>query len=264
MNQRKKSDFRYLGLALLLCCGNLFGFSQSRSVVKGRVMDFVTYQPLENSCIHNLSAGTMAFSNKNGDFAISAQATDTLVVTQVGYDMEWVILNDSLIASKDRISVLLIVRAFMLRNVTIYAMKPYPLFLKDITKEVPTKKQDIPGMEISPQEKANYDINRGNLLRNTPLASPLTALYNRFSHKAKMDRMYADLMQNQGEVLRLAKKYNPEIVQRITQLKDNQLEDFMVYCSFTYYTLVVSTDHEIEQMIMAKFTQYKKENGDRK
>lgn len=260
MNQRMKLFFKY-GFVVLLCCGNLLGFSQNRAVVKGRVMDFVTYQPLENSCIHNLSSGMMAFSNKNGDFAILAKKTDTLIVTQVGYDMEWLVLNDSLMESKDRISVLLIFRAFMLRNVTIYAMKPYPLFIKDITKEVPSKKVDIPGTEISPEERMNYDINKGNLLRNTPLASPISFLYDRFSRKAKMDRMYADLMQNQGEVSRLAKKYNPEIVQRLTNLEDNQLEDFMVYCSFTYYTLVTSSDYEIEQMIVAKFSQYKKEHG---
>jgi hypothetical protein len=38
----------------------------------------------------------------------------------------------------------------------------------------------------------------------------------------------------------------------------------MVYCSFTYYTLVVSTDQEIENMILAKHFQYKKEHGDKR
>ena len=264
MNRKKKLIFRHFALVLLLCCGTLSGFSQERVVIKGRVMDFVTYQPLENSCVHNISTGTMAFSNKNGDFAILAKNTDTLIVTQVGYDMECLVLNDSLAATKDRISVLLVIRAFMLRNVTIYAMKPYPLFIKDITKEIPSKKVDIPGIEIPPEERANYDINNGNLLRNTPLSSPISYLYDRFSRKAKMDRKYAELMQNQGETLRLIKKYNPEIVQRLTKLEDNLLEDFMVYCSFTYYTLVVSTDQEIEQMIIAKFSQYKKEHGDKR
>jgi len=261
MNHRKKTFFRYLGLVLLLCCGNLLGFSQNRVVIKGRVVDFVTYQPLENSCIHNMSSGIMAFSNKNGDFAILAKNTDTLIITRVGYDMEQLVLTDSLIASKDRISILLIFRAFMLRNVTIYAMKPYPLFIKDITKEVPSKKVDIPGIEIPHEERSNYNPDNGNLLRGTPLAHPISFLYDRFSRKAKMDRIYADLVQNQGETIRLVKKYNPEIVQRLTELEGDQLEDFMVYCSFTYYALVVSTDQEIEQMIVAKFTQYKKEHG---
>jgi len=262
MNQKGESGFKWLCLTLLLV-GSLSGFTQSKVVVKGMVKDLVTAQPLENTCIHNMSTGVMAFSNKNGDFALFAQKTDTLIISRVGYDMEMLVMNDSLLNSKGRITVQLVVRAFMLRSVSIYALKPYPLFIKDLTKEIPTKKIDIPGIEIPPEEKVGYDINNGNLLRGTPLASPITALYNQFSRKAKMDRMYADLVEHQAEVLRLQKKYNPEIVQRLTKLDNEELEEFMVYCSFTYYTLVTSTDQEIEQMIFAKFIQYKKENGDR-
>jgi len=178
--------------------------------------------------------------------------------------LEMLILNDSLMALKERMNVWMIVRAFMLRNVNIYAMKPYPMFIKDITKEIPIKKIDVPGIEISQMEKANYDPNNGNLLRGTPLQSPITYLYDRFSRRAKLERMYADLVQNQDETIRLPKKYNPEIVQRLTKLEGEKLEEFMVYCSFTYYALVTSTDQEIEQMIVAKFIQYKKENGDKR
>jgi len=263
MNWEKKLVWKFW-LVLLLCGGSVAGFSQDRVVVKGRVMDLASSQPLENSCIHNLSAGTMAFCNKNGDFAIWAKQTDTLIISQVGYNMEVLILNDSMIASKERISIWMLVRAFMLRGVTIYAMKPYPLFIKDITKETPSKKIDVPGIEISPEEKINYDPNNGNMLRGTPLQSPITFLYDRFSRRAKMDRMYADLVQNQNEAIRLPKKYNSEIVQRLTKLEGEKLEKFMVYCSFTYYALVTATDQEIEQMIVAKFIQYKKENGDKR
>jgi hypothetical protein len=262
MNRKKKPYFWRFCFVLLLCFGSVAGFSQERTAVKGRVMDLASSRPLENACIHNLSAGTMAFCNQNGDFAILAKRTDTLIVSQVGYNMEVLMLNDSLIASKERLSIWMVVRAFMLRGVTIYAMKPYPLFIKDITKETPTKKIDVPGIEITQEERANYDPNNGNLLRGTPLASPITYLYDRFSRRAKMDRMYADLVQNQSEAIRLPKKYNSEIVQRLTKLEGEKLEEFMVYCSFTYYALVTSTDQEIEQMIVAKFIQYKKENGD--
>ena len=264
MNRKKKLDFRHFCLVLLFCGGNFLGFSQDRVLVKGKIMDLITSQPLENSCIHNMSSGMMTFCNKNGDFAILATKTDTLIVSCMGYDIEMVVLHDSLIASKERISIWLVVRAFMLRNVTIYAMKPYPLFIKDIAKEIPSKKVEVPGIEVSPEEKANYHPDNGNMLRGTPLAHPITYLYDRFSRRAKLDRMYANLVANQEEVFRLPKKYNPEIVQRLTKLEDNQLEEFMVYCSFTYYTLVTSTDQEIEQMIIEKFIQYKKENADKK
>ena len=276
MNQKKKLVFGSIYLILLLLGGSFTGFSQNnlllsgkvtdlfqpKIVVKGRIMDLATSHPLENACIHNMSTGTMAFSDKNGDFALLAKKNDTLVFSRMGYHLEMLILSDSLLSAKERLSVWLVVHAIMLPSVTIYAMKPYPLFINEIAKEIPTKKIDVPGIEIPPEERANYDINNGNLLRGTPLASPISALYDLFSRKAKMERVYADLVQNQSEVMRLSKKYNSEIVQRLTKLEGEQLEEFMVYCSFTYYTLVISSDQEIEQMIFAKFIQYKRENGD--
>ena len=68
-------------------------------------------------------------------------------------------------------------------------------------------------------------------------------------------------MQHQEEIIELAQKYNPEIVQQITGVTGNKLEEFMVYCSFTYYTLIVSQKWEIEAMIRNKYQQYKRENA---
>jgi hypothetical protein len=234
---------------------------QERTLFRGKVVDFVTYHPLSNTCIHNLSSGLMTFSSPSGDFAMLINNTDTIAISRVGYDMEMFIINDSLYDSKQRITFRLIMRSLMLKEVTIYAMKPYPMFIQDLVKATPHQKVEIPGVEISAAEKAHYDINKGNLLRGTPLASPITFLYDRFSHKGKMNRMYANLLENQEEVIRLSQKYNPEIVHRITKFEGERLEDFMLYCSFTYYTLVTSTDLQIEKMIADKYVQYKRENG---
>ena len=252
---------RNLILLFLLNLIVIAAFGQQRTLFRGKVVDFVTYQPLSNTCIHNLSSGLMTFSSASGDFAMLINNTDTIAISRVGYDMEMFIINDSIYDSKQRITFRLIMRSLMLKEVTIYAMKPYPMFIQDLVKATPQKKVEIPGIEISAEEKVTYDINKGNLLRGTPLASPVTFLYERFSHKGKMNRMYASLVDNQEEVIRLSQKYNPEIVQRITKFEGERLEDFMLYCSFTYYTLVTSTDLQIEKMINDKYVQYKRENG---
>ena len=253
----RKSLFLILFILSVLTA-NVLG--QERVIFRGKIVDFLTYQPLESACIHNLSSGLMVFSSASGDFSILATGKDTLVFSRVGYDMEMLPMSDSLKNNKGRTIIKLAMKAIMLRNVTVYAMKPYPLFVNDLVKPTPKEKVDIPGIEISAQEKAGYDINAGNLLRGTPLASPISFLYDKFSHKKKMERMYANLVANQEEVMRLSKKYNPEIVQRITKLEGAKLEEFMLYCSFSYYTLVVSSDIEIELMIANKFTQYKRES----
>ena len=257
--QQMGRKFLFLTLLILFIFKiNIHG--QERIVFKGKIIDFITYQSLENACIHNLSSGLMVFSNNTGDFSLMISPNDTLAISRVGYEMEIFIAKDSLIDIKGRTLIKLAMKAIMLRNVTVYAMKPYPLFIKDLTKNTPQQKMDIPGTELSPLEKASYDIHNGNLLRGTHLASPISFLYEKFSHKGKMNRLYVNMLANQQEVMRVSQKYNPEIVNRITKLEGEQLDDFMLYCSFSYYTLVTSTDIEIEQMIANKFVQYKREN----
>ena len=253
----RKSLFLTL-LILFILNINLDG--QERIVFKGKIIDFITYQSLENACIHNLSSGLMAFSDNTGDFSLMIRPNDTLVISRVGYEMEIFALTDSMLEVKGRVLLKLTMKSIMLRNVTIYAMKPYPLFIKDLTKTTPQQKIDIPNSELTPLEKASYDINNGNLLRGTPLASPISFLYEKFSRKEKVNRLYVSMLANQQEVMRVSQKYNPEIVSRITKLEGEQLDDFMLYCSFSYYTLVTSTDIEIEQMIASKFILYKREN----
>ena len=235
-------------------------FSQG-GVFKGKIVDFVTYQPLPNTCIHNISSGLMTFSSASGDFSIQITGNDTIAISRVGYEMDIFSVNDSLLDATQRVTFRMIQRAIMLREVTIYAMKPYPLFVQDLTKKTPHEKIEISGMEISHLERTGYNRDNGNLLKGTPFASPITYLYERFSHKGKMNRMYANLVEHEEEIIRLEQKYNPDIVRRITRLEGERLEDFMLYCSFTYYILVTSTDLQIEKMIGDKFTLYKRENG---
>ena len=252
-----KAQLIFLSFFITLTCA-VFG---QATVFKGKVVDFVTYQPLPNTCIHNISSGLMTFSSASGDFSMQITGHDTIAISRVGYEMDIFFVNDSLLDATQRVTFRMIQRAIMLREVTIYAMKPYPLFVQDLTKKTPHEKIEISGMVISPHERAGYNRDNGSLLKGTPLASPITFLYDKFSHKGKMSRMYANLMEHEEEIIRLEQKYNTDIVRRITKLQGEQLEDFMLYCSFTYYILVTSTDLQIEKMITDKFTQYKRENG---
>ncbi|HON20716.1 MAG TPA: hypothetical protein PLW70_05210 [Bacteroidales bacterium] len=249
---------------LTICCFFfVYGiYAQSKAIFKGKIIDFLISQPLENTYIHNLTTGATVFSNDKGDFSIGVRAYDTIAITRVGYNPEFIVLNDSLLRLKERVYIRLLMKSIMLREVKIYAIKPYPLFKKEMAR-----KQDstiIDDMNLSKEEKAgivNSQNTGGNIVANTPLAHPFTFLYEQYSRKAKMQRQYNELMQHQEEIIELAQKYNPEIVQQITGLTGNELEEFMVYCSFTYYTLIVSQKWEIEAMIRNKYQQYKRENA---
>lgn len=259
-----KHKFIFFYFFLLFSGSSLF--SQSKEIIKGKIVDFLISLPLEDTYIHNLNTGATVFTNEKGDFSIGVKGYDTIAITRVGYNPEYIILNDSLLHVKERIYIRLLMKSIMLREVKIYAIKPYPLFIKDIAKKEENIRE-IRDVTLNKEEKeriANESSTGGNILAGTPLAHPFTFLYEQYSRKARLQRQYMNLVEHQDEVTELAQKYNPEIVERITHLRGNELEEFMVYCSFTYYTLIVSSKQEVEAMIFNKFQQYKNENAGEK
>lgn len=248
-------------LILVLICSAMQVVGQDHFVLKGKVVDCLTMQPLENACIHNLNTGMMSFSDAHGSYAIRVSKHDTLAISRVGFELEVLIMNDTIYNTKSNCFIRLMMKSIMLKNFTVYAMKPYPLFVKDIAEQkAPKEKIDV-DVNISDDDKARLtaDPNSKNLLAKTPLAHPISFLYEKFSRKAKMDRLYNDMMKNQDEVVRLAQKYNPQVVHRLTNLEGEQLDEFMVYCGFSYYILATATEVEIEQMILKKFATYQNE-----
>lgn len=167
-----KRKIRFLFYLIVLFFNQSFG--QSKDVFKGRIIDFLISQPLEDCYIHNLNTGATVFSNEKGDFSIGVKGYDTIAITRVGYNPEFLILNDSLLRVNDRVYIRLLMKAILLREVKIYAVKPYPVFVKDLTKKEDNI-LDVEGISLSEEEKEKLtqQSTSGNILALTPLAHPL-------------------------------------------------------------------------------------------
>jgi hypothetical protein len=85
---------------------------------------------------------------------------------------------------------------------------------------------------------------------------PITFLYNTFSRKAKMERLYQDLVAHQEEVYNLSQKYNQELVASLTGLEGEELLNFMTYCKFGYYDLIHWSPEYIVLQIKRKYGDY--------
>lgn len=238
-----------IGIIGLLCILLLPSYGQK--IFKGYLKDIQQNVPLENACIHNISTGVATFSNRNGNFALLLKGHDTLIVTHVGYAMKSIILRDSLYRSEKRISIDMEMKSILLKTANVYALKPYPIFLEDVAQTANNLEKSI---SLTDVQKADATANPTPHLYS---AHPITLLYDKYSRRAKMDRLYAYLSTHEEESNRLQSKYNPEIVSRLSGLEGNDLESFMCYCSFSYYTLVKASDTEIAQMIRSKLEQYR-------
>lgn len=237
--------FLFLSFASNTFCQNYF---------KGHTCDVLCSSPLENACIHNITTGMATFSNENGNFIIYVKEYDTLIITHVGYYVESIIITDSLKRSKNRCKVQMSQKSILLKEYTLYALKPYPIFLEDIASDAINEKP----ITLSDMEKADAAVKGKN--PSVITSHPISFLYETFSRKARMNKLYSYLIEHEAETMLIEQKFNSKIVSQLTGLKSEDLEKFMVYCGFSYFTLIKNNENEIKNMILQKYKNYCKNN----
>jgi len=90
-------------------------------------------------------------------------------------------------------------------------------------------------------------------------AGPFTALYNKFSRKGREMERLRELLQERDGATRAARKLTPELIQDVTGLNYEDIQDFVRYCQLgtefvrdaTMYDLMVAIDHCFSQFIVA-------------
>ncbi|MCQ2285338.1 MAG: hypothetical protein MJZ76_00485 [Bacteroidales bacterium] len=230
----------------------------AQNTYTAKIYDAITYVPIFGANIYNVSTEQFVFSDKNGVFSISASASDTLIISKSIYRQHIVILNKEDISKTNQVH-FLYCRPVVLKEVAVFGLNPsYEGFkhdvinitLPDVYRTLSTKptKEDI--------ANADYKNTAPNILRNTKLAHPITALYEAFSPKAKMKRLYNEMVDYEEELENVQSKFNPQLVSEITGLTNPELMEFMVFCHFSYYDLIRQSRDEILRNIKAKFDEY--------
>ena len=248
-------------LLLLLTLCFIFTLKAQKKEFTGKVYDGINFYPIEGASIYNVTRKNFVFSNQDGSFTITCQLQDTLVISKSIYRQLIVVLDDKLMG-KNNEDFLLYYKAILLKEVNVISLNPtYEGFKRDLAKiEIPEIYKRIPGTEITEQDKANAEYGKEpNVFRNTPVAHPITYLYEAFSRKAKMKRLYNEMVQYEDRLDELPLKYNKEVVKDITGLPDEEILTFMMYCHFSYYDLVRWTPTQIINAIKDKYINYEYE-----
>ncbi|MDR2868476.1 MAG: carboxypeptidase-like regulatory domain-containing protein [Bacteroidales bacterium] len=238
---------------------NIVGFSQ-RSVYRSRVFDGLNFTPIEGVNVYNLSSEKFCFTDDKGNFAIEIKPNDTLLFSKSIYRQMVVVMTKAQIA-KNAEDYFMYYKATMLKEVKVMGLNPsYEGFKRDVSRI--KIDNNFANVNLSPQEKqqiarAAEQPNMLGLFKSGALVHPISYLYEKFSRKAKMNRLYSEMMAYNDELDDVPLKYNREIVSKITGLKDEtELMNFMVYCRFGYYDIIRWSADEIVAKIKSKWTDY--------
>lgn len=241
----------------ILCCLSAV-FAQQKKYT-ARVFDGITYQPLSGASVYNMNTQKFAFTDKNGRFSIELSLNDTLIISKSTYRQHVAVIDQKLFYGFE--DFFLYYKATMLKEVTIIGINPsYEGFKKDIvTLELPDYYKRMEETQLSEWQKANAAFKPdGNILSlgGKVTLSPISFLYDKYSHKGKMGRLYNEMLDYEDEMERIQQKYNRELVSEITGLQGDELLDFMMYCRFNYYDLVRWSDAQIREKIRSNYFNY--------
>jgi len=241
----------------------IFAFGQERINLIGNVFDGITFFPISGANIYNFNSKMYSFTNKEGKFEISVHIGDTIIVSKPVYKQEMVIITPET-AKNGKLEISLFYKAIILKEVNVYALPAtYGKFKEEFLNTVFSNiYMEIEGINLTMEEKlANKYPNtfpgQINLLNFIPEGTnPITALYNKFSKKKKIEKQYLELVANQEEVNNLPLKYNKELITSLTGLRGEDLLDFMIFCKFSYYDLVRWSSEFIVTQIKNRFDEY--------
>jgi len=241
----------------ILCCLSAV-FAQQKKY-SARVFDGITYQPLSGASVYNMNTQKFAFTDKNGRFTIELSLNDTLIISKSTYRQHVAVIDQKLFYGFE--DFFLYYKATMLKEVTIIGINPsYEGFKKDIvTLELPDYYKRMEETQLSEWQKANAAFKPdGNILSlgGKVTLSPISFLYDKYSHKGKMGRLYNEMLDYEDEMERIQQKYNRELVSEITGLQGDELLNFMMYCRFNYYDLVRWSDAQIREKIRSNYFNY--------
>ncbi len=230
--------------------------SSAQTIIQ--VSGYVTYR--DSSGITPVSAkiinmktkmGTLA--NHDGFYTITVGLGDTIEVSALGYEVRKIAVPSNISQGSYYYDISLHRKAYVLKDVN-YSLLNYERFRKEFTEmgQVDTSNK----IRVSdPSIYKNYTPYNPNFgIR----FSPFSFLHNKFGARAKEMSKLQDLMENKNVDVAAAQNYTKGLIQEVTSLPDEEVDDFVKYCNISSEFAANATKYDLMVAIDRCFTNYKK------
>ena len=229
---KKNNRILFYLLILITSCG----FSQN--LIKGIVTEPDSITPMPFVYVINAESGQGQMSDGNGKFAIFANEKDSIIFSFIGYTRLKIAATKLYKGIYKECKVVMIETAYKLNQVVVsdFKLKPYE---KDYMKRV------IQGSKTTA-------INA--------MQSPISALYMQFSQKGKEQRKLAKIFEDIFIQEAVAKKFNAEILRKLTGDESIDFERFRKYCYYLSNDFIINHDgYELYYRVMDCYYRWKEE-----
>ena len=227
------------------------GWAQQRQFVYGIVLDSTNREEMIGTHVQNLTSGKLTVSDAYGKFRIPAIQGDTLLFTNVGYQLIGWIVEDSWFDG-ERVEFLLPIDTIFLEEVVIGDFPEYQRFKQLIEETQPEDTSlEVYGVEpvvITGDKRLNEKYVKSPLMA---LTHPIDFVYQNFSKREKEKRKYHKIQQQKQLVTSAQQKFSRDWVSEMTQLKGDQLTSFIAFCDFKPQYIAETPLYIIHEKMMA-------------
>lgn len=188
-------------------------FAQQEFILKGAVLELGTTNRVGNAQIYNARNRFTSRTDNMGLFEIKASIGDSLIVFRTEYS------DATLVVASSKDLVIQLRRSTTLQEVEILG-KSKKAELDDIKREF---------------------RNQGSFYQGKPPAlsfffKPLTALYETFGRTPRNARRFGEYYESEMEQTLIDGLFNESLIKSNTDLRDKELEEFMLYFRPAYET----------------------------
>lgn len=204
--------------------------------MKGRVLDTLNPTSFINLMVVNQTTNHGVFGQPNGAFGLYVNNNDSIILSSKGYDrIGFRVKADS--SCQFLMDFVLIEKPHELEEVVIRPLKTLQQIKEERAALAMRQTVTVNGLEV--------------------IQSPITALYQRFSHTEQSKAKVAELqyMDSKTEIVKeILRLY---VVYEVIDMTEAQFDDFITFMALDENFLKTATDMELATFIKDKYEHYK-------
>ncbi len=233
--------FRYSFLIILCCCFTISTQAQQLFNINGIVYKKNFTDRIAQVQVTNSSRKTNTLTDNFGVFHIQAAKGDTLLFKKLDFTPEYFVISGSY-------------------DINVYMQPVYTL--KEVTVKELSKRAELNEALNQYRKQGIYSDGKPKAL--SFLASPLTGMYELFGKDAAKARRFKEYSKNELEHLEVSKKYNKAVVKKITNMPDNEIDDFMSFYSPSYEIVKDWNEYDVITYINKSYKYFKENKANMK
>ena len=213
-------------------------FAQQEFVLKGVLFQKQNAQRVSNALIFNLKKKITVASNDLGAFNIKASIGDTLKVFKKDF-------TEYVFTVADEKDVML-------------QLSPV-IQLNEVRVVGQTKKQELD--EALRQYRGQGSIYNGKPPALSMVTNPLTGLYELFGKTPRQAKHFQEFAKNEIEQTNVDKRFNKNLIQQVTDLKEAQIQPFMDSYRPSFDQLSAWNDYDLINYVKKSAQGFKEGKG---